>query len=146
MRLLLCTRQLQMLDYCQHPASFHFHGYFSLPFRTSLPLQVCGNVVSYHYQAVVKLYIILLISYTVVHSFSACVEKMKTHYIGEFLYEYSPVEAVALELDQLYLKDFVAIVLQPASDKEAQVKLLCTYSSCSTCLQYGAQHICISYV
>ena len=60
---------------------------------------------------------------------------MKTHYIGEFLYEYSPAEAAALELDKLYLKDFVAIVLQPASDKEAQVKLLCTYSSCSTYLR-----------
>ena len=66
---------------------------------------------------------------------------MKTHYIGEFLYNYSIVEAAALELDKLYLKDFVATVLQPASDKEAQVRLVCIYSSYSTCLQYDAQHI-----
>ena len=48
---------------------------------------------------------------------------MKTHYIGEFLCRYSSVEAARLELDKLYLKDFVAIVLKPASDKEAQVGL-----------------------
>ena len=50
---------------------------------------------------------------------------MKTHYIGEFLCRYSLVEAARLELDKLYLKDFVAIVLKPTSDKETQVGLLC---------------------
>ena len=59
----------------------------------------------------------------------ACVGKMKTHYIGEFLYKFSAVEAATLELDALYLKDFVAIVLQPTSDKEAQVRLdMCAFS------------------
>ena len=48
---------------------------------------------------------------------------MKTHYVGEFLYRCSSVEAARLELDKLYLQDFVAIVLKPASDKEAQVGL-----------------------
>ena len=60
---------------------------------------------------------------SIVRSFRACVEKMKTQYIGEFLYNFSVVEAAALELDRLYLKDFVAIILQPASDKEAQVRI-----------------------
>ena len=48
---------------------------------------------------------------------------MKTRYIGEFLYHYSVAEAAALELDRLYLQDFIAIILQPASDKEAQVRI-----------------------
>ena len=59
-----------------------------------------------------------------VHSFANCIEKMKTHYIGEFLYRCSSVEAARLELDKLYLKDFVAIVLKPASHKEVQVGLV----------------------
>ena len=45
-------------------------------------------------------------------------------YIGEFLFNYSVVDAAALELDKLYLKDFVAIILQPTTDKEAQVSFL----------------------
>ena len=62
-----------------------------------------------------------------VHSFNNCVEKMKTHYIGEFLYRYSPVETARLKLDTLYLGDFVALVLKPASDKEAQVGFVYIY-------------------
>ena len=49
---------------------------------------------------------------------------MKANYIGEFLNKYSVVEAAAFELDTLYLKDFVAIILQPTTDKEAQVRML----------------------
>ena len=128
---------------CKFPFSWLFLSAIQDQFATS-GMWKCSELSSLSGSCEVMYY--LIISYTVVHSFSACVEKMKTHYIGEFLYEYSPVEAAALELDKLYLKDFVAIVLQPASDKEAQVKLLCSYSSCSTYLQYGAQHICISYV
>lgn len=46
---------------------------------------------------------------------------MNAQYVGKFLYE-NPVESAML---QLYLKDFVAIVLQPTSDLEAQVRLVC---------------------
>ena len=76
----------------------------------------------YHEQLTVKLNILLYI--IIVHSFATCVEKMMTHYIGEFLYRYPTVEAARLELDKLYLKDFVAIVLQPASDMESKVGLV----------------------
>ena len=76
----------------------------------------------YHEQLTVKLNILLYI--LIVHSFAACVEKMMTHYIGEFLYRYSTVEAARLELDKLYLKDFVALVLKPASETESKVGLV----------------------
>ena len=63
---------------------------------------------------------------TAVDSFSTCVEKMNAQYVGKFLSE-NTIEAAMLDL---YLKDFVAITLQPTSDLEAQVRLvLC---NCST--------------
>ena len=76
----------------------------------------------YREQLIVKLNILLYV--LIVHSFDACVEKMRTHYVGEFLYRYSTVEAARLELDKLYLKDFVALVLKPASDMESKVRLV----------------------
>ena len=76
----------------------------------------------YHELLIVKLNILLYI--LLVHSFTTCVEKMRTHYVGEFLYRYSTVDAARLELDKLYLKDFVALVLKPASDMESKVGLV----------------------
>ena len=64
-----------------------------------------------------------LFNTTIVDSFAACIEKMNTQYVGKFLYE-SSVEAAML---QLYLKDFVAIILQPTSELEAQVRKACVY-------------------
>ena len=57
---------------------------------------------------------------TAVDSLTTCVEKMNAQYVGKFLYE-STMEAAVLEV---YLKDFVAITLQPTSDLEAQVRLV----------------------
>ncbi len=74
---------------------------------------------SYREQLIVKLNILLYL--LIVHSFATCVEKMMTHYVGEFLYSYSTLEAARLDLDKLYLKDFVALVLKPASDMESKV-------------------------
>ena len=66
---------------------------------------------------------------TAVDSFSTCVEKMNAQYVGKFLSE-NTIEATMLDL---YLKDFVAITLQPTSDLEAQVRLV--FCNCSTWLQ-----------
>lgn len=76
----------------------------------------------YHEQLIVKWYILLYL--LIAHSFTTCVEKMRTHYVGEFLYRYSTVEAARIELDKFYLKDFVALVLKPASEMESKVGLV----------------------
>ena len=92
-----------------------------------MPLQVRGSDLNCHcYHAIVH-FNISHWYFPTVHSFTGCIEKMKTHYIGEFLYRYSTMEATRLELDKLYLQDFVAIVLKPASDKEAQVCRMCVH-------------------
>ena len=45
---------------------------------------------------------------------------MNAQYVGKFLHE-NPIEVA---MHELYLKDFVAITLQPANDLEAQVRLV----------------------
>ena len=104
---------------CKFPFSWLFLSAIEDQFATS---GLWKMQFIYHEQLTVKLNILLYI--LIVHSFAACVEKMMTHYIGEFLYRYSTVEAARLELDKLYLKDFVAIVLKPASETESKVGLV----------------------
>ena len=101
---------------CKFPFSWLFLSAIEDQFATS---GLCKIQLIYREQLIVKLNILLYI--LLVHSFATCVEKMMTHYVGEFLYRYSTVDAARLELDKLYLKDFVAIVLKPASETESKV-------------------------
>ena len=61
-----------------------------------------------------------LINTTAVDSFTTCVEKMNAQYMGTFLYN----NTIKADVIELYLKDFVAITLQPTSNLEAQVRLV----------------------